>query len=171
MPKLTDATRAARRATILRAARRCFAEKGFSATTIADLCTASGLSAGGIYVHFENKHAIAEAIGRDATTTDTDEIDPHGLLEHLVGADGAMDARLDLQLWAESLHDPALSTMVTESMDGFRSGLADSTGPDHAGVLEALALGVEVQRALGRPIDVDGLRRLIDDLSPAGGPP
>lgn len=48
---------------ILRAALKCFAEKGFSATTITDIEVAAGLSpgAGGTYRHFPTKRAILEA--------------------------------------------------------------------------------------------------------------
>ena len=160
---MTPASRAARRQEILRAARRCFARKGFSATTISDLSAESGISAGGIYTHFENKHAIAAAIGDSATDPEREALDLGALGRHLSGPEGEEDARLDLQLWAESLHDPVLHEMVIAALDQFRSAMAAS----NPAVLEALALGAEVQRALGRPIDLEALEWAIDRLAPS----
>lgn len=161
MPRISEETRRARRREILDAARRCFARKGFSATTIADLCEESGISAGGIYTHFDNKHDIAAAIGADATDDADLPFDPRALAERLVSPDGELDARLDLQLWAESLHDDVLHEMVSASMDRFRGAVVDADpsaeSGGRAGVIEALVLGAEVQRALGRPLDVDAL--------------
>jgi AcrR family transcriptional regulator len=174
MPRLTPTTRAARRQEILDAARRCFARRGFSATTIADLCEESGISAGGIYTHFENKHAIAKAIGGDATEPRQDSAGLVDLGRRLLGPDGEIDARLDLQLWAESLHDPVLHAMVTAAMDRFRStiaGPAPRPGSDaSSGIVEALVLGTEVQRALGRRIDPDALAEAIETLTSADSP-
>lgn len=167
---MSPQSRAARRENILDAARRCFARKGFSATTIADLCAESGVSAGGIYTHFENKHAIAAAIGSDATSADPQDAPDLGALgRHLRGPDGEQDARLDLQLWAESLHDPVLRDMVSTAMDRFRAGAAARVGTASAGVIEALVLGAEVQRALGRSTDAGALATTIEFLTPGEG--
>ncbi|BAN01446.1 TetR/AcrR family transcriptional regulator [Ilumatobacter coccineus] len=170
MPRMTPESRAARRHEILDAAHRCFARKGFSATTIADLCEESGISAGGIYTHFENKHAIAAAIGNDATDAPDEPLDLAAMGRRLWHADGEEDARLDLQLWAESLHDPVLHAMVSEAMDRFRSAVLDNhagTAADDgtAGVIEALVLGAEVQRALGRAMDPTAMASAIERLT------
>lgn len=142
---------AQRRASILDAARRCFARKGFHATTIADLCAEAGVSAGGVYTHFANKHAIVAALGSVAT----EGAGPPDLLaqfRQLQTEEGTASAALDLQLWAASTSDPELTEMVHTSMDAFREGLAALGHPDARVVmLEALTLGFEVQRALGRP--------------------
>lgn len=59
---------------IVRAALKCFAEKGYSATTIADIEVAAGLSrgAGGTYRHFPSKQAMLEA-AIDAELASNDE--------------------------------------------------------------------------------------------------
>ena len=44
MPRLTDATKAARRAQIIEAAISCFLEKGYTNTSMSDIIKASGLS-------------------------------------------------------------------------------------------------------------------------------
>ena len=48
---------------ILRAAMRCFADKGYAATTMADIESAAGFQprTGGTYRHFKSKYAILDA--------------------------------------------------------------------------------------------------------------
>ena len=58
MPRLTDATKAARRAQIIEAAINCFLEKGYTNTSMSDIIKASGLSSGSIYSHFSGKEDI-----------------------------------------------------------------------------------------------------------------
>ena len=48
----------ARRAQILEAALRCFAEKGYHVATMDDLVRASGLSKGSLYWHFRSKEEV-----------------------------------------------------------------------------------------------------------------
>ncbi|MFT0214014.1 TetR/AcrR family transcriptional regulator [Pseudomonas sp. F1_0610] len=47
---------------ILNAAIECFANKGFYATTTAELCRAAGMSPGTLFHYFPNKKSIIEAI-------------------------------------------------------------------------------------------------------------
>ncbi|KEA53848.1 TetR family transcriptional regulator [Mangrovibacter sp. MFB070] len=47
---------------ILRAASRCFSEKGFNATSVGDIARAASLSQGAMYVHFRNKADLIAAI-------------------------------------------------------------------------------------------------------------
>lgn len=58
MPRLTDATKAARRAQIIEAAIACFLERGYTNTSMSDIIKASGLSSGSIYSHFTGKEDI-----------------------------------------------------------------------------------------------------------------
>lgn len=58
MPRLTEATKAARRAQIIEAAVSCFLEKGYTNTSMSDIIKASGLSSGSIYSHFTGKEDI-----------------------------------------------------------------------------------------------------------------
>ena len=58
MPKITDEKRAARRMQILEAAWICFQKQGIHATTMSDIITASGLSAGAVYSYFPSKEAL-----------------------------------------------------------------------------------------------------------------
>lgn len=58
MPRLTEATKAARRTQIIEAAIACFIERGYANTSMSDIIKASGLSSGSIYSHFTGKEDI-----------------------------------------------------------------------------------------------------------------
>ncbi len=58
MPRLTEATKAARRTQIIEAAIACFLERGYTNTSMSDIIKASGLSSGSIYSHFSGKEDI-----------------------------------------------------------------------------------------------------------------
>src|ERR1700730_6037175 len=58
-PKLSSEER---RAAIIRAVRRAFAEKGFHGTTTRELAEAAGVSDGLLFKHFPNKEAIYAAM-------------------------------------------------------------------------------------------------------------
>lgn len=62
MPKTSAAAKQARREQILQAALRCFARRGYYATTIADLVAATGLSRGALYLYFPSKEALYLAL-------------------------------------------------------------------------------------------------------------
>ncbi len=54
-----------RRAMIVKAAIPVFAKKGFHGTTISDICKASGIAQGTLYLHFTNKLEIFHQIMKD----------------------------------------------------------------------------------------------------------
>ncbi len=66
---------------VLHAAIKCFAAKGYAATTIADIEEAAGLSvgAGGTYRHFKSKQEMLEAVVDQAVNVPDDEIAPPSL--------------------------------------------------------------------------------------------
>jgi AcrR family transcriptional regulator len=55
---VSDADKASRRTDILSAAKQVFAERGYHATTIADIARQAGLSYGSIYWYYESKEAL-----------------------------------------------------------------------------------------------------------------
>src|ERR1700709_527038 len=57
-----------RRAAIIKAVRRVFAEKGFDGTTTRELADASGISEGLLFKHFPNKAALFTAMQGDCCT-------------------------------------------------------------------------------------------------------
>ena len=61
MPRLTEATKQARRRQIIDAAFTCFTAKGYSNTSMSDIVKESGLSSGSIYSHFSGKSDILRA--------------------------------------------------------------------------------------------------------------
>lgn len=62
MPKLTEATKEARRQQVLDAAMTCFIDGGYAATSMAQIIEKSGLSSGSIYSHFSSKDEILRDI-------------------------------------------------------------------------------------------------------------
>ena len=62
MPRLTEATKAARRAQIIEAAIACFLERGYTNTSMSDIIKASGLSSGSICSHFSGKEDILTTV-------------------------------------------------------------------------------------------------------------
>jgi len=65
MPKVSDQHRQERRRQILAAALRCFAGKGFHATSMADIIAESGLSAGAIYGHYASKNDLINSVAAE----------------------------------------------------------------------------------------------------------
>lgn len=57
------------RRTLLAAAQRCFAEKGFGGTVVADVVRAAGVAHGTFYVHFDSREAIADALLAEVNAT------------------------------------------------------------------------------------------------------
>jgi len=88
------------RSRVLAAALRCFSQRGFSGTSLADIESEAGLSpgAGSTYRHFPSKRAMLEAAVADALTR-ADEvavIEPRSLEEAARLALDSMDQIQDL---------------------------------------------------------------------------
>jgi AcrR family transcriptional regulator len=69
------------KAKVLEAALKCFASKGYSATSVADIESAAGLKpgGGGTYRHFKSKRAILEAVIDAAVGQDDETLAPLGV--------------------------------------------------------------------------------------------
>lgn len=155
-----------RRAEILDTARRLFAERGFHATSMRDLCTALGMSAGNLYHWFPSKQAIiaafvqadsAKAAARFAELSRAQDL--RGILaEQLldeVTQTSEEEIRLILEVYAAALRDPELAPLVREADAaalGQLAGLLRHAGlpdPDaSAVVIIALVDGLISRRAL-----------------------
>lgn len=59
---VSDEDKELRREAILGAAKRVFSEKGYAATTVADVARAAGLSYGTIYWYFDSKEELFDAL-------------------------------------------------------------------------------------------------------------
>ncbi|MEU7034423.1 TetR/AcrR family transcriptional regulator [Streptomyces sp. NPDC046237] len=129
----------ARRRQILDGAARCFARNGFHATSMADVLTEVGLSAGAVYRYFRGKDELIAAIAEEAfagirgafeeASRTTPPPTPDVLLgavlrlfleERIAGADRQAFARLILQVWSETLRNEQLFRTLSEGYHGMR---------------------------------------------------
>jgi len=62
MPRLTAPARAARQDRILQAAVRCFARRGYCATTMEEIAAEAGIAKGAAYIYFAGKEALFLAL-------------------------------------------------------------------------------------------------------------
>ena len=124
MPRLTDATKAARRAQIIEAAIACFLECGYTNTSMSDIIKASGLSSGSIYSHFSGKEdilitAINERLNnvKELYETLPEGAGPQDILETIHTNQLVNDnfsAMLRIRL--ESLHAPEIARATADIM-------------------------------------------------------
>ena len=191
MPKVSAEHREARREEILCAARRRFSSEGFHATSMQDILSESGLSAGAVYRYFDSKSDIVSAIacenmsallGSLEAYADADTDVPVADVVVAVlrrirdkhDSDGL--ARLALQVWAESARDPQLRERFCSTHQRFRAIVRNIVLHRHpdlggdadavAGAIAALVPGFLHQLALLHPEATAGfefgVRRLLD---------
>ena len=123
MPKTSAAAKDARRTQILNAAVRCFARRGYYATTIEDLVAETGLSRGALYLYYPSKEALYLAISErwncgmeEAVRARlTPDLSPSAILRLLIAVTGehvqaeADACRVLMEGWNLSHHIPALA--------------------------------------------------------------
>jgi AcrR family transcriptional regulator len=177
VPRVSEEHLAARRQQILAAARACFLRNGFHQTSMQDVIKEAGLSVGAVYRYFPSKNdlitELAETIvgGVSGMLEELSRQEPApplldvmetavDLVTKETGPDGAL--RLALQVWSESLRDPALATFVRGVYGRLRAALVTiarrsheaghlpaGTDPEAVGVvLLALMPGYALQRIL-----------------------
>ncbi|WP_311448748.1 TetR/AcrR family transcriptional regulator [uncultured Rothia sp.] len=124
MPRLTDATKAARRAQIIEAAVSCFLEKGYTNTSMSDIIKASGLSSGSIYSHFSGKEdilitAINERLNnvKELYETLPEGAGPQDILE-IIYTNQMVNENFSamLRIRLESLHAPEIARATADIM-------------------------------------------------------
>ena len=122
MPRLTDATKAARRAQIIEAAVSCFLEKGYTNTSMSDIIKASGLSSGSIYSHFSGEEdilttAINERLENIKKLYETlpEGAGPQDILE-IIYTNQMVNENFSamLRIRLESLHAPEVARATTD---------------------------------------------------------
>ncbi|MEU5218585.1 TetR/AcrR family transcriptional regulator [Streptomyces sp. NPDC020807] len=158
----------ARRRQILDGAARCFARNGFHASSMQDVLTEVGLSAGAVYRYFRGKDELIEAIATEAFTTiraafeeaarTTPPPTPDVLLgaviglfldTRIAGADRQAFARLVIQVWTETLRNEVLAKTLSEGYNGMRVAWARLvTAYRDAGILTADVPADHVARTL-----------------------
>jgi AcrR family transcriptional regulator len=108
----------ARPAELIAAALRCFAERGFAATRLEDVAAIAGVSKATVYLYFENKERLFEAVVRTAITPTMDRA--YALVEAYQGTTpdlvrtllGIMNTTLDTQF-------PAIAKLVISESGNF----------------------------------------------------
>jgi AcrR family transcriptional regulator len=200
VPKISEALRESRREQILQAALACFSRNGFHQTGMADIVSRSGLSHGAVYLYFQNKDEIIEALADDrhqreallnSVSRQTGEpiealralfrayaiwlVDPLGEPRRRVGVHG----------WAEALRSPGVHARVVEGIDAPRSlivGLieqaqrsgqvaSDLRADAIARSFIALFQGLVLQVSWGEAIDVDSCIAVADRMLEGLGSP
>ena len=76
----------AKRSAILSAAKSTFIKDGYAATKMSDIAAAAGVAPGTLYLYFENKEALAGAIGEEFFSRLIDQCG--SILQALEGPDG-----------------------------------------------------------------------------------
>ena len=166
-----------RRAQILDTAKRLFAERGFHATSMRDLCAALGMSAGNLYHWFPSKQAIIAAFV-EADTAETAArfaalsaaTDLRGVLAEQVIDDVVLtseaEIRLILEVYAAALRDPELAPLVRDADAAARTQLSELLqragvpDPEACAILViALVDGLISRRALEPARDLGDLAR------------
>lgn len=132
MPKVSKEHSVSQRKAILNAAIRCFARKGFHRATMRDVVRESGMSAGALYLYFNSKDELIEAIAesrhlreRDWITSALQGEDLAESLQVLMlsfaralkDKNEQRERRLAIQLWAESLLDPKIRASVLRGVN------------------------------------------------------
>jgi AcrR family transcriptional regulator len=123
MPKVDDAHFAARRRQILDAAAACFAREGFHRTSMQDIVREADLSAGLIYRYFTGKDDMIAAIVAEWNERRTMLLgaDPAAGYLEVLRRVGDPQARAELQLavqvWAETVRNPAVREMSRANVD------------------------------------------------------
>jgi AcrR family transcriptional regulator len=170
MPKISAAKLAARRRQILEAAAACFARDGFHRTSMQDIVTECGISAGLVYRYFTGKDDMIAAIvaewhdQRRAQVTDMPGY--LGLLRGIGDPERRPDLRLSVQVWAEALRSPRILDVVRAGVDGPRAQVAETLGPDSDGlarVLIALYQGLLLQTVHDDTLDNEAFVRVVED--------
>ncbi|MFZ0668610.1 MAG: TetR/AcrR family transcriptional regulator [Acidimicrobiales bacterium] len=167
MPKVTEEHLSARRQQIMDAAVECFSREGFHRTTMQNIITETGMSAGSIYRYFASKEDIVAAIANDHHAPEASVLerieefeDPREALIQLARASlGRLNdpaerrwRRVTVQLWAEALRNPRIMEVVRSGLD--------------APIDQLTSLFEKAQQAgyLAAPIDPGGAARVCASL-------
>jgi AcrR family transcriptional regulator len=134
MPRVTEVYRQARRDEIAEAALRVLQRNGVADTSIAQIVEECGLSAGAIYVNFENKADLARYIASRLLSWRIETIEglahhdtictPADVMRVLLGTlDGRPPLPVMLQFWGEATVNPDLHAVLTGQLDAMRTAM------------------------------------------------
>ncbi|MEU0507047.1 TetR/AcrR family transcriptional regulator [Nocardia sp. NPDC005998] len=192
MPPVTPEYLAKRRATILAAAAHCFATKGLHSTSMPDICTQAGMSAGGVYRYFASKEELIEELADTVmapvlrvlhTALDSDPVPrPAEVIDliHdtlLIDSPPTTSSALMLQLWSEVAGNARVResqrrymTELLDVLSGFTrrwAQLDDESALATANALVAMSMGTFlVQNVLEADMPTTSTRKLLEALDP-----
>jgi AcrR family transcriptional regulator len=190
----------ARRQRILDAALACFSENGFHQTGMAEIVRRSGFSHGAVYVYFQSKDDIIEALAVDRHRQEAllnsvadNSADPieglHAMIgvyaRYLADPTGEDRRRVGVHGWAEALRNERVRGRVVEGIDAPRSLIGtlveraksqklianDLNADAVARTLIAFFQGLILQAAWGQSIDIDASIKVIDRMLVGVAPP
>ncbi|MEM9357325.1 MAG: TetR/AcrR family transcriptional regulator [Pseudomonadota bacterium] len=129
LPKLIPETLEVSRTSILDAAELCFARDGFHRSSVQNICSAAGISAGAFYVHFESKEQLIAGICErdrrqfaerfEAFAAAESPLDALGrLAETYLFEDAQHKRQLFVEIGAEATRNPEVKALFT-SVDRF----------------------------------------------------
>jgi AcrR family transcriptional regulator len=163
------------RSSILDAASECFAQHGYDATGVAEICERAGVTKGAFYHHFPSKQAVfIELLERWLADLDKQlsaaqsgaPTVPEGLVRMTDMAQGVFQVAggqlpIFLEFWVQGVHDPAIWQATIAPYRRYRdffssivkAGIAEGTlrrvDPDMAAqVIVSLAVGLVLQGVL-----------------------
>lgn len=132
LPKRSKEHMDSRREQVLKAAKICFSQKGFHATTIRTICTEAGLSTGAVYLHFQNKDEIIGALAERNRENNRALIDSVGVenpvmeeisqlaklyfLDMLRAPDAGTSNRFSVNLFSEAAQNPRVRHYLETSV-------------------------------------------------------
>ncbi len=185
MPRVDDGYLESRRRQIMNAAAACFAREGFHRTTMLDIVTETGLSAGAIYRYFPAKEDIVAAIAAEhhareaamlagaraaSDTGDWLRDLARASLSRLADPGEQQWRRVTIQLWGEALRDERVMQIVRSGLDEpvaiiadmLRRGQQEGSVPpgidphSAARICAAIFQGLVLQQAWDPTLDVGG---------------
>jgi AcrR family transcriptional regulator len=145
MPRVTEEYRAGRRAEILTAAAQLFAANGFHATSMADIISGSGLSAGAVYSYFRSKEELIGAVAETGLPAAEETFEtlladgaappPDQVIAAIVrtitdrfvnnSVTGIDMTRIGVQVWGEALRNPELAARAGDVYRRLRGQFAE----------------------------------------------
>lgn len=192
MPKLSKEQAEVRRQQILRAMFNCLAEKGYARVTMRDIAKEAGISVGTLYLYFDDKNEIIAALQQQSDDrVDADLRKPadqtpaqelHSTIDYLLmemeEPDIGPTLRVDLQIWAESVHHDSLGALARQVLGDktqifaklIRAAQAEGDLPAEldpeplARVLIAIVSGMELQKALEPNLEIKPIVSLLESL-------
>lgn len=188
MPKLKPEELESRRQEIIEGARTCFLRNGFHKTTTDEICREASITPGGLYHYFSGKDQIISAVieqsAKDmldtlrATTEEAEDTRSAFqrasafFIEQMQDPERDNVARLDIEIWAETLKNEKLAELNRESWAlrrewlenlikrGVQEGVYNSERADPRGLSSlfmAILIGLRVGKLLWRDdFDLNG---------------